>query len=530
MKKPNILLVLIIIGLFKVTQAQQPDFLFEYPAPEDLFVGYGYGNDIYGSHILEVSTDNQLEDTYCFMSMYMVDNQSDERHSRILKLSKEGDLLAELNLDVMSIITKLFQHPSEPEYCLAFGGVYYQNQGYANLYLAKFDHDLNLAWQKNIELPGNESSYFDFPNAFMDSNGKIVCCVIPYEYPDFDPRQQRVYLKMTTEGEIETLYECPNLSPIGGGHGQLFEYPDGSGDYGQVVLEYETNNYVTHPFLIRLDRNLDTIDYHSLPQVIQRPNESTSVYYTGAPSVPLDEGSVLVVSEGNLAWWDGGTGGSGHVISVIRFDSNDSVANFSNAGVSEYHTKDSIKNLASGRNRLDGNGDVLYSCYGWYDPTYEFEGLQGPNGFSVIRMDYNANIVWERYYQDERQLFKPYSVTVSSDDVCYVVGTCCDSDFTNAKAFVVRFCSDGSLSVPEAETFVRPYAYYPNPAQDALHLHYSPDVKPTQIELYDLQGRLVRTQRTGLESLNLQGLSAGTYTMRVTLEGGKVFSDKVVKE
>ena len=62
------------------------------------------------------------------------------------------------------------------------------------------------------------------------------------------------------------------------------------------------------------------------------------------------------------------------------------------------------------------------------------------------------------------------------------------------------------------------------------HLQYSPDTTPTQIELYDMQGRLVKTQRNGLENLNLEELSAGAYTMRVTLEDGKVFSDKVVKE
>ena len=61
------------------------------------------------------------------------------------------------------------------------------------------------------------------------------------------------------------------------------------------------------------------------------------------------------------------------------------------------------------------------------------------------------------------------------------------------------------------------------------HLQYSPDTTPTQIELYDLQGRMVRSQRNDLENLNLQGLSSGTYTMHVTLENGKVFSDKVVK-
>ena len=71
---------------------------------------------------------------------------------------------------------------------------------------------------------------------------------------------------------------------------------------------------------------------------------------------------------------------------------------------------------------------------------------------------------------------------------------------------------------------------YPNPANDYLRLHYSPDVEPRQIELYDLQGRLVRSQGSGLESLNLQGLAPGQYVMKVTLTDGTSFSDKVVKE
>ena len=82
----------------------------------------------------------------------------------------------------------------------------------------------------------------------------------------------------------------------------------------------------------------------------------------------------------------------------------------------------------------------------------------------------------------------------------------------------------------EQGLIVRPYAYYPNPVQDELHLQYSPDITPTQIELYDLQGRLVHTQRNSLESLSMKGLASGAYTMRVMLEGGKVFSDKVIKE
>ena len=77
---------------------------------------------------------------------------------------------------------------------------------------------------------------------------------------------------------------------------------------------------------------------------------------------------------------------------------------------------------------------------------------------------------------------------------------------------------------------VRPYDFYPNPTQSELHLLYSPDVTPKQIEFYDLQGRLMLTQKTGLDNINMQGLAAGQYVMKVTMEDGKTFTDKVVKE
>ena len=95
--------------------------------------------------------------------------------------------------------------------------------------------------------------------------------------------------------------------------------------------------------------------------------------------------------------------------------------------------------------------------------------------------------------------------------------------------FYLFFHEDGT-GFPETETYVRPYLFYPNPVADEIHMQYSSDVKPLRIDLYDLEGRLLHSQSKDLESINMEGLPVGTFTMRVVLEGGQVYSEKVVKK
>ena len=158
----------------------------------------------------------------------------------------------------------------------------------------------------------------------------------------------------------------------------------------------------------------------------------------------------------------------------------------------------------------------IYLAYG--------DSFGGADKFSVALMDSDMNVLWQIYYTLLYGDFA-YKMRLLSDGGIGIIGF----NFHVPRVFAFLVSNDYD-ALEEQGIIVRPYAYYPNPAQDELHLQYSPDVKPTQIELYDLQGRMVRSQRNGLESINLEGLASGTYTMRVTLENGKVFSDKVVKE
>ena len=150
----------------------------------------------------------------------------------------------------------------------------------------------------------------------------------------------------------------------------------------------------------------------------------------------------------------------------------------------------------------------------------------------IAKLDKDLNIIWQRYclgsYSVDGYLLN-YCHVSQIDDGFVIVGKCNkDGESFNFFYYVVH--DEDPYNSPEAEAYIRPYLFYPNPAQDQIHLQYSPDVKPAQVEFYDLQGRLVRTQSKELESINLQGLAPGQYLMKVTLEDGKTYSDKVVKE
>lgn len=152
------------------------------------------------------------------------------------------------------------------------------------------------------------------------------------------------------------------------------------------------------------------------------------------------------------------------------------------------------------------------------------------NQLVLACLDADLNVRWKRYLL-AADWFHWGSCMCLLSDGSVAVGSYNDY-YTglysnNIDIIIVK---DNYWDVDEHQDIVRPYMFYPNPVSDNLNFQYSPDVQPSQIELYDLQGRMVLTQSGSLEQLNLQGISAGEYLMNVTLENGKTFTDKVVKQ
>ena len=215
-----------------------------------------------------------------------------------------------------------------------------------------------------------------------------------------------------------------------------------------------------------------------------------------------------------------------HGIAVLKYD----IQTMQRKGLvvfNDYPGPDTDSDCLGLKKMSDGTVYLLYRDKGYPE-----------NSFIVVKMGTNLFVEWKRFCKTNDiilDLGLPlYFPTPYEDEQGEEQGIAWAGYARNAndELQLVYFLlnHDGIPASVKNYIEVRPYAFYPNPVRDQLRLQYSPDVEPRQIELYDLQGRLVHSQSNALESLNLQGLAAGQYVMKVTMEDGKTFSDKVVKE
>ena len=173
----------------------------------------------------------------------------------------------------------------------------------------------------------------------------------------------------------------------------------------------------------------------------------------------------------------------------------------------------------------DGTVYFLYKEDGYPDES-----------FIAVKMDTDLNVEWKRFCKtDDIILYYLQHPVLCKDEQGEEKGIAwigeAKKNNSNDFGFVFFYLNhDGTVGLDDGNVEVRPYTFYPNPAKEQVHLLFSPDVQPAQVQLYDLQGRLVRKQRNGFESIDMGQLPAGTYMMRVILEDGKAYADKVVKE
>ena len=364
------------------------------------------------------------------------------------------------------------------------------------------DSNLNIIGTNDVLL--DNSIHWNSYDCFMDSNGDIIAS---FSFTE-DSAFRTFFVRLGFDGTLKLKKEIPEI--------RHFEQLQSShtGEYCKSPLRYcywgsnNTSDLGENPPIRNyvLDSLFNVVDEHGYYKY------NNNFFGNGWQEhiVSLDDEHYLLITRYSRYDYNSNS----HLKSVIlaKFDM-------------DHH----LKSIRFFGEEIDNGPAPIRTEVRNEDVFFSYMSCVGQNNHLVlICLDKDLNVRWEtRLFNEDRfhwgtcmRILSEKKIAIGSFDYGINPG--------GISVAIVR--DDYDNAVEYQRNIIRPYLFYPNPAQDQLHLQYSPDVKPMQVELYDLQGRLVRTQSKDLESLSLQGLSAGTYTMRVMLEDGKVFSDKVVKE
>ena len=381
------------------------------------------------------------------------------------------------------------------------------NQPENYLSICSFDEELDLDMANEIRVPLEDLVSIGYEYYYLDNNDILLY------YPAIGPDEEFVLSRYGSDGSLKHREVIPDsVCPINQPFGKIKVWNESPRKYvinGQQTIPipgggaaYAYFRYCIVDSLFGIEEIIQYAQYPEYQNIVfngskcddfESLNDSTYIIMTGYsgnyPEVGIQVTKRDKMTHGNLK--------------TVYFPRETSIP-----------YSDQITGM---QKSSDGN---LYIAY--YN-----------DGITVIKLDMDLNVIWQRQCHGSSQNeygYTPGAFSVSMralDDGGLAIGGHYHEE--SSSVFVLILSKDGTSSV-EAEAYIRPYMFYPNPAQNVIHFQYSPDIKPKNIELYDLQGRLVRSQSNGLENISLQGLSVGTYTMRVMLEDGKAFSDKIVKE
>lgn len=486
--------------------------------------------------------------------------------TKLLKLSHDGIVIDSMDVDVPNeeafYIKGIYRHPNEPGSFIGLGLHYYYDtitaenitiNRYSIPYLIQFDDQLNISMRKLVDLPeAFRQKALNYSYLLYNDGEWRFFVELRYFTPRPLSEYHRFYGKMSLDGDLFNIVERTDSIDRSGS--VLFKFPlsndIGASRYDKSVLHPGLTKF--HK-LYRIDEKMqlrelnelrqfgeDTLDYS-----VTISTRFNTLCYTSAKILPLDDSTLLFSMKADEFWYQCVPDEYGHFQNIFTTDP--AAVLFKTdleCNMKDFHVfksfNDSIEVVPSHSVDLveDNTGDrknIYHCCYSQYEDLYEL-----PNTLTLTKLTDEFDVLWQKSFIVPDIYLEAHHLITTTDGGCLVVGSATRGAELQGGAlyngernnwFVLKVNSDGLVGTDEIIVKdLRPYSLYPNPTQGELRLQYSPDAEPSQIELHDLQGRLVHSQRGSLQSLNISQLPAGIYTMRVTMKDGTTFVDKVVKE
>lgn len=461
----------------------------------------------------------------------------DSTPAQLFHLSPEGQLIDRIPMSTAnrrSTITGLYSDPETPNLFYAVGKIRSDDNLCDKPYLAKFNENLEVLSFHEIELP-EQIPYFYMGNSIMDSSGDIVFFTISILGGSLNTNGF-VYMRIGRSGDLLSYYRDTTHLTNNNDEGSLCEILDGSGNFIHLVLSHETNAWEIR----KMDRNfnpLESIPFNDSFEIQTNQNNGSASLYNpqyvtmqsaGGDSLWISSQSLIPLLLSNndyeaLLWYKTDLHGhSGNIVitnsggNMVISQPNMLMIGFGN---DTFEAPARMKSFAISLS----DGDLIHCNGAYYESAY---------GSRIIVTKANSSLEKVRWIHtlDLGVFVEPMFVMATHDGGCLITGYSNVQNTIDRKFCALRLNADGVWNTNEHLARTLPFAFFPNPVNDQLHLEFSPDVQPRTMELYDIQGRLVRSQGKGFESIDMSELPTGTYALRIAMEDGTCYSDKVVKQ
>ena len=478
-----------------------------------------------GGPCLEVGSNDSenhffLISVFDYSSEWMGYEQEFTSPAKIFKLSPKMELFGEMVFGEegrRSTITGIYQDPEQEGLFIAVGKIHDNDLHYDKPFMVRFDSDLNILWQKEVDLPDSFRKFFFWPRSFMDSQNDIV--YMTEFYNDYYLNDiEYMYLRLSIEGEVLAIKSTETTFLDKGG---IFEYNDGSGDYGVC-------NSFNHS-VQRLNRDFEPIGQRIVPNNIVFDENAMEILllrrFNASTIMSLPDNTLFVAIDGDGWKYPNVVAdavlmrlGPADTMSVVHVQSFDGLF-FSDCYNDTSETVAEIKGL-------DRLGEHLFLCYCVmnYEPG---GGMMGNSSFCVTKLTLGLDVVWQRVYDLNNKIMPRY-VMATQDGGCLVtgeVGTGLNGE-EGMMMFAAKIDSEGCLDVLETESTTQLVGCYPNPAKDYVRIE---GTEVAEVRVYNALGQLVKTVR-GANEVDLSGLVDGVYLLRITDAVGENHVARVMVE
>ena len=422
----------------------------------------------------------------------------------LLKISPTGTLIDSVKVDFTdtSLDSPFLRVESETNNNVMCG--FYLNENNELRYNAIFfDDDLSITNNIDIDFPveGFTTSY----KSIIDNDNNLILLSKKNGAED-----TYIFVSMNVYGEIETLkYSVSdNYSNIYLTENPLYIHSNYPLEYGCCFLNGDGITTIIY------DENFEILNVVDINEFME--NDKTYVFdCTESEMISLEDGNILMSS---VTYEKEGFGDElSEYIQLTKFNEEYEVIDYVRVASRPKYGDEGQFYINATKSILEDNNGNIYLI--WINSD-------GEHTISFINND--MELIWDcPLNQANANISLLYDAFILGNNKLAVYG-----DYVNFDMGYFGFCyivtNNSPLSFYENYNNIKLFSFYPNPADDMINIRFSPDVNCEKVDIYSLDGKLCHEQNFNLNTIDISNLTNGIYMMKVTLDNGNTFTEKVV--